>query len=155
MKKVIITGNRKIFIVYYAFIGMCGILILGGHAYHFYIRELSERWYLDIPIVILALIGGGYALGLMEPRVPEIIIDDEGIRSKKSVWDSSFTWEKLKQVELYKNKIQIQYAKTGLKNEIGIPWIIRVRSANLKLLNDGLSGYCEKYDVEFSSKVNE
>jgi hypothetical protein len=141
--------------VYYAFIGICGFLILGDNLYDFFRGELSERWYLDIPVVIFAIIGGGYALGFMEPRMPEIIIDDEGIRSNKSGWDSSFTWEKLKLVELYKNKIQIQYAKTGLKNEIVIPYMIRGQSANLKKLNDGLSGYCEKNGVEFSSKLNQ
>jgi len=155
MKKVIVTGNHKILIVYYAFLGICGFLVLGGHLYDFFTGELEERWYLDIPIVIFALFAGGYALGLMEPRIPEIIIDDEGIRSNKSGWDSSFAWEKLKQVELYKNKIQIQYAKTGLKNEIVIPYMIRGQSANLKKLRDGLSGYCEKNGVEFSSELNQ
>lgn len=155
MKKVIVTGNHKILIVYYAFLGICGFLVLGGHLYDFFAGELEERWYLDIPIVILAFFAGGYALGLMEPHMSEIIIDDEGIRSNKSGWDSSFTWEKLKLVELYKNKIQIQYAKTGLKNEIVIPYMIRGQSANLKKLNDGLSGFCEKHGVDFLSKLNQ
>jgi hypothetical protein len=155
MKKVIVSGNHKILIVYYAFIGICGFLILGDNLYDFFIGELEERWYLDIPIVIFALFAGGYALGLMEPRIPEIIIDDEGIRSNKSGWNSSFAWEKIKLVELYKNKIQIQYAKTGLKNEIAIPYMIRVWSANMEKLNDGLTEYCKKNGVEYSSKLNQ
>jgi hypothetical protein len=155
MKKVIVSGNHRILIVYYAFIGICGFLILGDNLYDFFIGELEERWYLDIPIVIFALFAGGYALGLMEPRIPELIIDDEGIRSNKSGWNSSFAWEKIKLVELYKNKIQIQYAKTGLKNEIAIPYMIPVWSANMEKLNDGLTEYCEKNGVEYSSKLNQ
>jgi hypothetical protein len=153
MKKVIVSGNHRILIVYYAFIGICGFLILGDNLYDFFIGELEERWYLDIPIIIFALFAGGYALGLMEPRIPELIIDDEGIRSNKSGWNSSFAWEKIKLVELYKNKIQIQYAKTGLKNEIAIPYMIPVWSANMEKLNDGLTEYCEKNGVEYSSKL--
>jgi hypothetical protein len=153
MEKVYVKGNYKILIAYYALLAFCGLLISGVHLYDFFTGDLDEMWYLDMPTVILALFAVGYALGFMNPYMTEIIIDDEGIRSNKSAWDSSFAWEKLKLVELHKNKIQIQYAKTGLKNEIVIPYMIHIQSANLKKLNDGLTEYCEKNGVEFSSKI--
>jgi len=154
MKEVFITGNLKILRVYYAILGICGAFILGGHTYNYFFGEMMEWWYLNAGVgLILALGGGGYALGVIKPRIPEIFISDEGIRSNKTAWDNSFRWKKLKHVELYKNKITVQYAETGLKNEIAIPYLIRLNSKNLQKLNNGLSGFCEKYELEFSSKL--
>jgi hypothetical protein len=154
MKEVVVTANYKMFRVFYAVLGICGLFILGGHAYNYFFGEMMERWFQSFIIGFVFAIGGGvYALGLFKPRITEICISDEGIRSGNSVWDSTFKWETLRNVELHKNKIEVLYAKTGLKNEIVVPYFIRLSSKNLQILNRGLTGFCGKYDVGFSSNL--
>tara|TARA_R100001143_G_scaffold63595_1_gene73198 strand:- start:7212 stop:7655 length:444 start_codon:yes stop_codon:yes gene_type:complete len=145
MKEIIITGNHKILRIWFTVLGICGVLILGGHTYNFFNGEMMERWYINLALGLLLTIGaGGYALGLINLRLPEIYLNDEGIRSSKTAWESSFKWEKLKHIELYKNKIEIQYVEPGLKNEIPIPYLIRLNSQNLQILNIGLTEFSKK-----------
>lgn len=158
MKKVddvIVTANKKLLVSYYAILGVCGALILGGHAYNYFYGDMMENWFLNFTVGLAMVIGGfGYAFEFFTVHIPEIHIDDKGIRSSKSIWDSSFNWEKLKKVELNKNRIEVQYANTGLKNSISIPYIIRLSSKNREVLNSGLSLFCDRHNVEFESKMN-
>ena len=156
MNSVTVSGYSKIYYLYYALVGISGVLIVGDLAFDYFKGDLDKHWYLlGIPKIIIGMYGlkgFGYAFGLLDPRFPEITIDDDGIRSNTEM-DHSPKWKYLSRVELYKNRIEVEYATSYLSNQIKIPWSVRVRSANLKKLNDGLSGYCEKYDVEFSSKA--
>jgi len=154
MESLKFTANYKILRIYYAIFGICGILIIGGHIYYYFAGEMMDMWFLNLSVgLFMAIYGGGYASGLFKPIIPEIVVDDDGISSNKSAWDSSFKWDKLKNVTLYKNKIQVQYAGSGLKNEISIPYMIRLGTDNLQKLDHALSGFCEKYEVGFTSEV--
>lgn len=154
MEKLKITANQFILKSYFAILGIHGVLIISGHAYNYLDGEMMEYWILYLGTgLFLAIAGGGYGLGLFNPISIEITVDDEGISSSKSIWDSSFKWSKLKNVTLYKNKIQIQYAESGLKNEIVIPYLLRIGTDNLQKLDEALSGFCEKYDVGFTSEL--
>jgi hypothetical protein len=155
VEEVVVTANKKVLRIYYAVLGICGALILGGHAYNYFFGDMMDDWHLNIGIGFILAIGGlGYTVGLFKPHLPKIYISDEGIRSSKSIWDSSFNWDKLKKVELHKNKIEVQYTDTGLRNNIPIPYIIRMSSKNRHELNSSLRAFCDKYNVEFDSEMN-
>lgn len=155
MESLTITANYKVLRIYYAVLGICGAIIISSHVYNYFTGEMIDRWFLNLSMgLFLAIGGGGYALGFLKPRIPEIVVDNEGISSNNSAWDNSFKWSKFNNVTLYKNKIQVQFAESGLKNEIGIPYLIRFGTNSLYELNNTLKGFCDKYGVEFTSEVN-
>lgn len=139
---------------YSIFMTFLGTVLIGGHAYFYAVGQLGSDWYLSFFLGALALFtGAGHLLGFYKPKITEIVVDEAGIKSNTSVWDSSFTWENFKHVELHKNKIEVQYAKTGLKNSLWIPWMIRIHSDKMKNLEKAISERCSMENVEFESKL--
>lgn len=154
MAEVRVKQNESPLRWYSVFLALLGAVIVGGHAYVYAVGQLGSDWYLSFFLGVLALFTGlGYLLGFNKPTITELIIDETGIKSNTSLWDSSFTWENFKHVELHKNKIEVQYAKTGLKNSLGIPWMIRIHSDKMKTLENAISKRCDTAGVNFESKL--
>jgi len=139
---------------YSVFMALCGVIIVGGHAYYYAVGQLTGDWYFSFYMGAFALvIGAGYLSGYINPNIAEIIINKNGIESSKSLWDSSLKWDKLKKVELQKDRIQVQYSKTGLTNKVIIPFMIRYNSEKMRTLEIGLSERCSMKGVEFESRL--
>ncbi|PKD42535.1 hypothetical protein [Rhodohalobacter barkolensis] len=154
MAEIRVKQNVSLLWWYSIFMAFLGTVLIGGHAYFYAVGQLESDWYLSFFLGALALFtGAGHLLGFYKPKITEIVVDDTGIKSNTSVWDSSFTWKNFKHVELHKNKIEVQYAKTGLKNSLGIPWMIRIHSDKMKNLEKAISDRCSKENVEFESKL--
>lgn len=137
MNSVTVSGYSKVYNLYYALLGFSGVLILGDLAFDFFRGDPGKHWYLlGIPklfIGIYGLKGFGYVFGLLDPRFPEITIDDDGIRSSTEM-DYCPKWKYLSRVVLYKNRIEVEYATSHLSNQIKIPWSLRVRSEKMEAL---------------------
>jgi len=139
---------------YSVFMALCGVIIIGGHAYYYAVGQLAGDWYFSFYMGAFALvIGAGYLSGYINPNIAEIVIDETGINSSKSLWDSSLKWDNLKKVELQKDRIQVQYSKTGLTNKIIIPLMIRFSSEKMQTLEKGLLERCSMEGVEFESNL--
>ena len=154
MAEVRVQENVSYLRWYSIFVALCGLIIIGGHAYYYAVGQLAGDWYFSFYMGTFALvIGAGYLSGYINPNIAEIIINETEINSSKSLWDSSLKWEKLQKVELQKDRIQVQYSKTGLTNKMIIPLMIRFSLEKMQTLEIGLSERCSKEGVEFESKL--
>lgn len=156
MKEVRIRSNPNYHRGYSLFLVVAGSLLLAFVGWQYVRGQLPADWYANFILGSLALFFGiGNLTRWISPNIAEILIDDEGFHSKSSVWTSSFSWEKIKKVALTQNRIEVQYAESGLRNSLRIPLLIRYNSAKMEKLKASISERCELHGITFEPKRKE
>lgn len=91
--------------------------------------------------------------GFYTPSLPEITLTKDEILLKRGGGYplTTFRWDNLKSVELANKSITIQYAKTGLKDSMRIPFSFRFKK--LDELESALAEACERKNITFIKHV--
>lgn len=145
-----ITINRKLPRIYYGVLGFFGAVIVAGHVHLFLTGQSSDDWFMPaLSGAIMAIGGLLFFFGFFTPSFPEIVLTNDSIQLKRygGFPFTSFQWDKLKSVELTKNKITIQFANTGLKDSMRIPFSFRYKKFDE--LKSALANACEQNAVTF------
>lgn len=115
----------------------------------------SLFWEFTIPDYLMDFLWwvaiGALVLGFFSLRFPVIILNENGISTKNSVWDQSFKWDRLQEISLHSNRISVTYKQTGASDSIRIPWLLRMKFSEI---DEAVSQFSSLYDVEYYSERN-
>jgi hypothetical protein len=145
-----ITINRKLLKIYYGTMVFFGTVIVAGHVILYLTGQLSDDWHMFALFGTILFVGGVlFFSGLFTPSFPEIVLTNHSMQLKRygGFPFTSYQWDKLKSVELTKNKITIQFANTGLKDSMRIPFSFRYKK--IDELQRALVSKCEQNGVNF------
>lgn len=127
---------------------MLGLLLIGLHTYSFINGVVSDRWLFGLFISICAIISGIFILnGYSLFQQPELLIDEEGIESRKtSIWDKSVKWNDLKTLSINKKNIHVQYRQSGAHDKIHLPFYTKSQHNQIEIK---LAEAASRFDIEF------
>ncbi|REL39214.1 hypothetical protein DYD21_04470 [Rhodohalobacter sp. SW132] len=99
--------------------------------------------------LLSGLATGAFVAGLFSPRFPVIVLDEDGISTKNSLWDQSAKWDRLRNLSLHTNKIVITYNQTGASDTIRIPWLLQKK---LDEIDEAISHFSSLHNLQYYSK---
>ena len=149
-----ITIDHSLLRIYFGFLGFSGAAIAVGHVYLFLTGQPSVQWYMPALFGTIMAVGGLLVVsGFYTPSLPDITLTKDEILLKRGGGYplTTFRWDNLKSVELANKSITIQYAKTGLKNSMRIPFSFRFKK--LDELESALAEACERKNITFIKHV--
>lgn len=154
MNEVRVTSYSGFYRLYSLFSAIAGLFILGVLLKNYITQQLESDWYFSLFIGSYAFIYGVGALsGWIKTKVPEIVVNGDGIRSNTTDFTDTFRWKRFQNVKLDKSRISVEYTKSHLNNSLKIPLFIRLSSKKMKELRDAISLQCDLHRVPFESEI--
>ncbi|MCC5913608.1 MAG: hypothetical protein JJU46_04460 [Balneolaceae bacterium] len=93
---------------------------------------------------------GFFAYSLFRNKPGSIGLNEEKLSVWNTSWDKSVRWDQLREVRLYRNRIEFTFAKSGITDSIRIPMLVRSKADEIK---SALSELTAKNGIEFHYEV--